>query len=365
MVINLPERAKAKWAEAIAARDPVTKLKLLKEFYSSFPKHKGTEKLEVSIKKQIKSLEEEIERSRSRRRGSTRLEWVVKKEGMVQLAILGSLHTSIRFFKFVTNRDINIYEVLHAPVVGVLEGEGIQFQVILTPFDESIGVEKQERIMNLIRNVDIIIVVLGSEGTMYLQRVFTWLEEHNIDIRPSNTFVEIIHTSSGGLRVVNYAKALSDWEVIKFLSSYKIRNAIVKIYGEATLEDVESALFGRVVKKALFIPLDERIRTELLSLIDEERIITSVADRASLANSILQKSGYIRVYTKSLGDAVAEKPLLMKKGARVIDVAEKVHKDLVKFFKYAKVWRGGSLQGVRVGENFLLEDKDIVEIHSS
>ncbi|MCX8191874.1 MAG: TGS domain-containing protein, partial [Nitrososphaerales archaeon] len=201
--------------------------------------------------------------------------------------------------------------------------------------------------------------------TMYLQRVFTWLEEHNIDIRSSNTFVEIIHTSSGGLRVVNYAKALSDWEVIKFLSSYKIRNVIVKIYGEATLEDVESALFGRVVKKALFIPLDERIRTELLSLIDEERIITSITDRASLANSILQKSGYIRVYTKSLGDTVAEKPLLMKKGARVIDVAEKVHKDLVKFFKYAKVWRGGSLQGVRVGENFLLEDKDIVEIHSS
>ncbi|MEM2750602.1 MAG: TGS domain-containing protein [Nitrososphaerales archaeon] len=365
MVINLPERAKAKWAEAIAAKDPATKLKLLKEFYSSFPKHKGTEKLEVSIKRQIKSLEEEIERAKSRRTGSTKLEWVVKKEGMIQLAILSSLQTSIQFFKFITDLDVNIYEVLHAPVVGVLKGEDIQFQVVLTPFDEFIGMEKQERIMNLIRNADIIIVALEFENENYLQKMFTWLEEHNIDIRLSTTFVEIIHTSSGGLRIVNYSKSLSDLEVINFLSSYKIKNAIIKIYGEATLDDLESALFGRISKRALFIVLNEQKKIELLNFINEDRIIPFTQDRISLVNSILQKSGFIRIYTRSLSGVIAEKPLLMKKGARVIDVAEKIHKDLVKFFKYAKVWREGFTQGIRVGGNFLLEDKDIVEIHSS
>jgi len=80
MVTNIPEKAKAKWAEAIAARDPETKLRLLREFYSVMPKHKSTEKLELSIKRQISSLQQEVERKRTRKTGSTKLEWTVKKE---------------------------------------------------------------------------------------------------------------------------------------------------------------------------------------------------------------------------------------------------------------------------------------------
>lgn len=38
MVTNLTQETKAKWAEAIAARDPETKLRLLREFYSVMPK---------------------------------------------------------------------------------------------------------------------------------------------------------------------------------------------------------------------------------------------------------------------------------------------------------------------------------------
>lgn len=64
MVTNLPARAKALWAKAMTTKDPKEKLELLKQFYSSFPKHKSTERLEMQLKRQMKGLEEEIEKKR-------------------------------------------------------------------------------------------------------------------------------------------------------------------------------------------------------------------------------------------------------------------------------------------------------------
>ncbi|MEM4312389.1 MAG: hypothetical protein QXX95_08380 [Nitrososphaerales archaeon] len=98
MVTNLPEKAKALWAKAQMEKNAVQKLRLLKEFYSSFPKHKGTERLEVSIKRQIAKLEEEIEMSKIHRKrlGSQKLEWIVKKKGQIQLALVGKLGEALK-----------------------------------------------------------------------------------------------------------------------------------------------------------------------------------------------------------------------------------------------------------------------------
>ncbi len=76
MPINLTQEAKAKWVEATDTKDPAKKAEILKEFYSLMKKHKGTEKLEVSIKRQISLLKEEAERAKSRKMGSSRLEWL-------------------------------------------------------------------------------------------------------------------------------------------------------------------------------------------------------------------------------------------------------------------------------------------------
>lgn len=54
----------------------------------------------------------------------------------------------------------------------------------------------------------------------------------------------------------------------------------------------------------------------------------------------------------------------MKTGSKVIDVAEKIHKDLARFFQYARVWRKDEFDGVRVGKSFELKDEDIIEIRT-
>ena len=72
----------------------------------------------------------------------------------------------------------------------------------------------------------------------------------------------------------------------------------------------------------------------------------------------------IRVYTKTTGK-VAKKPVVMKKNSTVGELASHVHKDFVRDFKYARIWGSGSFPGQQVGTDYVLKDKDVVEIYTS
>jgi ribosome-interacting GTPase 1 len=72
----------------------------------------------------------------------------------------------------------------------------------------------------------------------------------------------------------------------------------------------------------------------------------------------------IRVYTKKPHGDVADKPLVLKKGAKVRDVAKSIHSRMLEGFKYAKVWGpSAKYPGERVGLDHEVMDKDVVEIH--
>ena len=60
-----------------------------------------------------------------------------------------------------------------------------------------------------------------------------------------------------------------------------------------------------------------------------------------------------------------KKPLVLKKGNSIRDVCIKIHKDLLKKFKYAKI-KGKSVKfdWQRVGLNHIVEDNDIIEIYA-
>jgi len=46
-----------------------------------------------------------------------------------------------------------------------------------------------------------------------------------------------------------------------------------------------------------------------------------------------------------------------------MNAAERIHKDFVSKLRYAKLWREGSLGEMMVSKDFVLEDKDVIELH--
>jgi hypothetical protein len=72
----------------------------------------------------------------------------------------------------------------------------------------------------------------------------------------------------------------------------------------------------------------------------------------------------IRVYTKAPGKKLEmTAPYILKRGSRLIDLATHVHHDFLSQLKYARVWGHGKFEGQMVNRDYLLADKDVVELH--
>ena len=56
-------------------------------------------------------------------------------------------------------------------------------------------------------------------------------------------------------------------------------------------------------------------------------------------------------------------PFVLPAGSAVIDLAEMIHKDFTKNFKYACIWGSAKFDGQRVQKDYVLRDRDIVEYH--
>ena len=74
--------------------------------------------------------------------------------------------------------------------------------------------------------------------------------------------------------------------------------------------------------------------------------------------------GLVKVYTKQPGKKKEDKPLALKNGATVRDVAEIVHKDFLKRFKFARIYgKNAKFEGQMVGLDHVMKDDDTVELH--
>lgn len=83
-----------------------------------------------------------------------------------------------------------------------------------------------------------------------------------------------------------------------------------------------------------------------------------------IKDKIWKNLDLIKVYTKTPGKEKEFPPIALKQKSTVRDIAEHVHKDFIKKFRFARLW-GNSVkhQGSQVGLDHVLKDNDVVELH--
>ena len=109
----------------------------------------------------------------------------------------------------------------------------------------------------------------------------------------------------------------------------------------------------------------ETIKKELKNNDIEKRLLLYQNDDIEeFRNDIWKSLNLIKVYTKQPGKEKDYPPIALKKSSKIKNLAENIHKDFIRKFRFARVW-GDSIkhQGARVGLDHILEDEDIVEVH--
>jgi ribosome-interacting GTPase 1 len=296
------------------------------------PKHKGTDKLQAELKAKISKAKQETEHAKKAgKKGHHGPN--IQRQGAGRVVILGGPNAGKS--QLLARLTRATPEVAPYPFTtreaqpGMMPWEDVHVQLIDTP---PIAAEYFEpSVLGLIRGSDLALVVFdagGDDGIDGLQAVFD---------RLNGTKTRLAKESY-----------LDEEDVgLSFTQAFLIYNKI----------DVPGAE-ERIALLKEFCPLDFR----------EFRISAEHATGLEeLRQAIYEALDVVRVYTKlpTKKEADYDKPFTLKRGGTLLDVAELVHRDLAANFKYARVWGAGVLTpGAQMKADYVVHDKDVVEIHA-
>jgi len=389
MVTNLPQEAKAKWNAVTLTRNPEERLRLMGEFMSLVPKHKGTDRMCAQVKRQMAQLREEIDEKKKAAKRRSAPSYFVGKAGAAQVAVVGPTNAGrSSLLRAVTNSSVEPAPwpfSTQVPTPGMLPYEDIQFQLVEAPplvDGSSEGRSNGFQVLSAARNADGLIVVVDladDPGGNYLM-VARELENSRIQTQRPEGEVEITRRGYGSDIQFIWDGELVDCtpdEIVSLLGEYKIRSALVRIRGKVTLDVVEDAMFGNAVYRPTLVianksdlvsgeAVEESVKASAKPL---EVMFVSAENPGGLAKELGQRLfellGIIRVYTKQPGKKAAVEPIVGRRGMTVGDLAKLIHSDFYERFKYARV-RGPSakFESERVGLDHVLADGDVVQFHT-
>jgi len=314
----------------------------------------------------------------------------VEKEGDAQIVILGPTNVGrSSLLSLLTNAKVEVSNYPYTtkePTPGMFHYQDLQFQMVEAPAlmeGSADGGARGLLTLTAARNADglLLMIDLSRDPVEQLSLISRELDKARILTRKPKARVEIERKYIGaGLKIIVLGRlldcTLKDLE--QLLKGYGIHDATVKVQGEATIDDVEDAIFeGTVYRPAIIIANKAEIPDaakrieQLKGFVGEEM---KILPASCIAKSGLEKLGpeifemlnIIRVYTKEPNERFpSKKPFTIRKGSTILDLAKRIHSDFYRQFSYAKVWsKRLRFSPQKVGGTFTLEDGDTVEIHT-
>ncbi|MDR1993649.1 MAG: 50S ribosome-binding GTPase [Nitrososphaerota archaeon] len=391
MPTNLPPDALDKWEEIENAKSPRERMEKMQEFLKYVPQHKGTLKLRGEIKRKIALIKNDLEDKKRKGTGKSSggPKLFVEKEGSAQIAILGMTNTGKScLMQAVTKANVVVTPTAFAtrqPVPGIMDFGDVQFQLVETPAvmeGSGDGRAWGPVTLGVARNADgiLLMVDLSQNPAQQLELLVTELEKSRVLVTRPNGRVEIDRRHAGtALRIILMGRLIgtSMKAVETLLHSYRINDAIVKITGEVTFDDIEDAIFETTTYKPAIVvanKLDAKNAESNLRILkkyvnNKMPIVALSCEQKNgieeLGKTIITSLSIIRVYTKEPGSKQdTGRPFTLKKGSTMGDLARNIHKEFVANFMFAMVWaKRLPFSPKKVGLNFELDDGDIVEIH--
>ena len=106
------------------------------------------------------------------------------------------------------------------------------------------------------------------------------------------------------------------------------------------------------------------VRPEVGDLAIHETSCTTGAGLEDLRRAIYEALSIVRVYTKIPGKkADLSKPYVVRRGTTVMGIARMIHKDFAERLRFARLWGHARFEGQPVEKTYVLEDRDVLEIH--
>lgn len=311
------------------ARDDREKMKALKEMLANIPKHKGTEKLQADIKRKIAKLKDDIDVKKTK--GGHRFSYSVEREGAGQVVVVGPPNVGkSRLVSSLTGAELEVADYPFTTRIfqpAMMPYEDIQIQLVdLPPIAEEFV---ENWLSSIIRLADLMMLLIDASKDDLLEQVEATLSIlDRFKIKPKGS------TAQEVLDPVHWSQ----------LTTILIANKI----------DLPAALDN--------YPILEEFYRDKFELIPISALAQTNLDH--LKNKIIELLAIVRVYSKRPGhEANLDRPYTFQKGSTLMDFARAVHKDFAEKLKFARVWGKSVFDGQRINKDYILQDRDVIELH--
>jgi ribosome-interacting GTPase 1 len=331
MPANLtPQYHKAE-AEYRQATTPEEELRCLEVMLREMPKHKGTDKLQAELKQKISKARQEAEHAKKSgaKKGPSHK---IPRQGAGRAVIIGGPNAGkSSLLKALTRATPEVAPypfTTREPQLGMMPWEDVMVQLIDTPPITKDVLDPS--LLGLIRGADVVLLMVDlgdDDGIEQVQDVLarlnatktrlareTYLDEEDVGLSFTKTLLV--------LNKIDLPEAPDRIALLKEFCTLDFPEYRISAEHGTGLEDLRNAIYAAL--------------------------------------------DVVRVYTKlpNKKEADYDKPFTLRRGGTLLDVAELVHRDLAANFKHARVWGTNVIGGSTLKGDYVVHDKDVVEIHA-
>ena len=337
------------------------------------------------LKAKIAKLKRELDENRhgktvSSGKGSSGYD--VRKEGDATVVLIGfpSVGKST-LLNCLTNANSKIasyqFTTLTA-IPGMMEYRGAKIQVIDLPGiikGAAAGKGMGKKVLSVARNADLVLIIVDVFQPKHFSILVKELAEIGIKVNKKPPNVHIHKTDKGGISVsIDQDSQVSESMVREMCRIYGIHNGRITIRDpNLTTDDIIDALAAnRVYPHSLIILnkidlIDSNTLNAMIPFLGEDVEPVSANSNVNiemLKESIFNKLEFIRIYMRPKGkETDYEEPLIVRNGTRVKDICAKLHRNMLRDFRFALVsGKSAKFEGQKVGLDHVLLDQDVLTI---
>ena len=333
------------------------------------------------LRAKLAKLRAELEEQHTRKTGS-RVGYDVKKSGDATVVLIGlpSVGKSTLLNRLTNAKSkVGAYQFTTLEVVpGVMEHGGARIQVLDLPGiikGASSGKGLGRRVLAVARSADLVLFVVDvfhPEARDLLERELgsTGIR---VDESPPNVVIE--KSDTGGISVTSQVRLTRITEALvkDILRVYDINAARVVIRQDIDDRQLVDVLAGnRVYVPSLTVMnkidlVNTGFTTELSSKLPYDFVPVSAeanVNMQALREEIYRRLNFVRIYMRRrTGETDFDEPMVVRGGATIGDICDRVHRGMKDEFRYAQVWgRSVKFGGQRVGMTHQLMDQDVLTI---
>lgn len=361
--------------------DYLQQVRQLEEELRKTKYNKATQGYFAVIKAKIALLRGKQEQRTQQKTGSSTYGYTVRKSGDASVLLLGFPSTGkSTILNTLTNAhsEVAAYAFTTLTVIpGLMEHKQAKIQILDVPGIVSGAAQGRGRgkeVLAVLQNADMAIIVVDVLHPEHYPAILKEIWDSKIRINKTKPEVYIKKTARGGILLgKTVGLDVSDDTLKKILQEFRINNAEVLIRSRIDIDEFIDCIEGnrKYLPAITCLAKADLVEEEQLKKVMKE-LKADIAISAEknwnierLKDLIFDRLNFMRIYLKEpRKEADLKLPLIIFTGATIKDLCDKLHRDFIHKFKFARVWgKSTKFGGQKLMLAHVLADGDIVEVH--